>query len=240
MILWPELDEVFSLFPSSKIIGPEGAKRLAKKTKMYKTISLGVDTDLYSFQLKKDDYLLWIGRLGKAKDEKGNFIDLKGVRWAIKLARATNSRLLMGGNVEDPDFFKRDVKPYLSNKIKWITKVSFEQPLNKRQVAKLMQKAKVFLMMCEAFGLVAMEAQSCGTPVIGFAGKRPSKIVINGKTGFTVKRKDGLEGLKKALGNIDKINPKDCREHIEKNFSLERTIDNYEKVYKVLVGKKIK
>lgn len=235
LILWPELDEAFSLFPRSKIIGPESAKRSAKKTKLYKAISLGINTDLFSFQPKKDDYLLWIGRLGKAKDEKGNFIDLKGVRWAIKLARATNSKLLMAGSVEDPEFFKRDVKPYLSKKIKWITKVSFEQPLSKKQVAKLMRKAKVFLMMSDSFGLVAMEALSCGTPVIGFAGKRPSKIVINGKTGFAVKRKDGLEELKRALKNIDKINPKDCREHIEKNFSLEKMIDSYEKVYRKLV-----
>ena len=239
MAMSAELDKIFSLFPKSRIIcASKAAKKLAKKTKIYKVIYHGIDTDLYKFFPKKEDYLLWIGRLAKSKDEKGNFMDPKGVRWAIKLARETNSKLLLAGNVEDPEFFKRDVKPYLSKKIKWVGPVSFEQPLSKKQVAKLMQKAKVFLMttqLNEAFGLVMAEAQSCGTPVIGFDRGPVSEIVIDGKTGFVVKPKEGISGLKKALKNIDKIKPEDCRKNVEKNFSLEKMIDNYEKTYQEVI-----
>ena len=238
----PELDEVFSLFPKAHLICiSKVSKGLAKKSKISKVIYNGIDTNIYKFSAKKDDYLLWIGRLGKTKDKKGNFIDAKGVRWAIQLARETNSRLLLSGQVEDPKFFERDVKPYLSRKIKWIGPISFEQPLTKKQVSKLMEKAKVFLMTInwqEPFGLVMAEAQSCGTPVIGFNRGSVPELVVDGKTGFVVKPKDGIVGLKKALKNIDEINPKDCREHIEKKFSLEKMVENYEKTYRELISKK--
>jgi len=239
MAMSPELDEVFSLFPKAHIIcASKAAKKIAKKTKIYKVIYHGVDTDLYRFCPKKDNYLLWIGRLSKAKDKYGNFMDPKGIRWAIKLARETNSELRLVANVEDPDFFKKDVKPYLSKKIKWIGPVSFEQPLTKKQVAKLMQKAKVFLMttqLNEAFGLVMAEAQSCGTPVIGFDRGPVPEIVINRKTGFVVKS-NNLTELKKALKNIEKIKSKDCRKNVEKNFSLEKMVQNYEKTYKKIIS----
>ncbi len=235
----PEFDEVLSLFKKSYFICiSKAAKKLTKKTKIYKVIHNGVDTKLYKFSAEKEDYLLWIGRLGKAKDKKGNFMDAKGVRWAIKLARETNSKLLLAGNVEDPEFFEKDVKPYLNRKIKWVGPISFEQPLNKKQVAKLMQKAKAFLMTInwyEPFGLVMAEAQSCGTPVIGFDRGAVPELVVNGKTGFVVNPKNGIQGLKKALKNIDKIKPGDCRENVEKKFSLEKMINNYEKTYQEVI-----
>jgi len=242
-----ELDFALSLFNNQKNIFfisiSKAAKKLAKKTKIYQTIYNGIDTNLYKFFPKKEKYLLWIGRLSKAKDNSGRFLDPKGVRWAIRLARETNSKLLLSGNVEDIKFFNKDVKPYLSSKIRWIGKISPEQPLSKREVVKLMQKAKAFLMTVnwyEPFGLVMAEAQSCGTPVIGFKRGSVSELVKNGKTGFVVSPKEGIEGLKNALKNIDKINPKDCRENAERNFSLEKMVENYEKTYCKILRKQPK
>jgi glycosyltransferase involved in cell wall biosynthesis len=233
-----ELDQALSLFNSLQnvffISISKAAKRLVKKTKIFKVIYNGIDTNLYKFCEKKEEYLLWIGRLSKAKDKSGNFLDPKGVRWAIKLARETGSKLLLAGNVEDIEFFNRDVKPYLSRRIQWVAPISKEQPLSKKEVAKLMQKAKAFLMTVnwyEPFGLVMAEAQSCGTPVIGFKRGSVEELVKNGKTGFVVDQKEGIEGLKRALKNIDKIDPKNCRKWVEENFSLEKMIANYEKTY---------
>lgn len=235
----PELDETLSLFKKSYFICiSKAAKKLTKKTKIYKVIYNGIDTELYKFSAKKEDYLLWIGRLSKARDKNGNFLDPKGIKWAIKLAKETNSKLYLSGNVEDPEFFERDVKPYLSSKIKWIGPVSAEQPLSKGEVVKLMQKAKTFLMTvnwAEPFGLVMIEAQSCGTPVIGFDRGAVSELIVDGKTGFVVPPKEGINGLKRALKNIDKIKPEDCRKHIEKNFSLEKMVENYEKTYREIM-----
>jgi len=235
----PQLDEALSLFPGSYLVSiSKSAKRLAKKAKISKVIYNGIDTRLYKFSAKKEGYLLWIGRLSKAKDKRGNFMDPKGVKWAIKLAEATNSELLLSGNVEDPEFFEKEVKPHLSKKIRWIGPVSFDQPLTKREVANLMRKAKCFLMTInweEPFGLVMAEAQSCGTPVIAFKRGSASELVKDGKTGFVVDPKKGLQGLKKALKKIHTIKPEDCRKHIEKNFSLEKMVENYEKAYEYVI-----
>lgn len=237
-----ELDQVLSLFNSQKNIFfvtiSKKAKKLAKKTKIYKVIYNGIDTNFFKFSSKKEDYLLWIGRLSKAKNKKGDFLDPKGVKWAIKLARETGKKLLLSGNVEDIEFFNKEVRPYLSRKIQWVGKVLPEQPLSKKEVAKLMQRAKVFLMTVnweEPFGLVMAEAQSCGTPVIGFKRGAVPELVKDKKTGFVVEPKDGIEGLKKALKRIDQIDPKDCRKHIEENFNLEKMVENYERTYKEIV-----
>lgn len=242
--LTPELDDILSCFnnlENSYLVSLSYAhKKLAKKTKIWKVIYNGTDTNLYKFCEKKDDYLLWLGRLSKSKDKKGNFIDPKGVKWAIRLAKETNSKLLLSGNVEDQAFFEKEVKPHLSSKIKWIGRVLQEQPLTKKEVVKLMQKAKAFLMTVnweEPFGLVMAEAQSCGTPVIGFDRGSVKELVVDGKTGFVVNPKEGISGLKKALRKLEQISPTDCRKHIEENFSLKKMVENYEKTYENIIKK---
>jgi hypothetical protein len=238
MAMSKKLDEVFSEFSNTNLIcASESAKKMAHKTKMFKVIHHGVDLNLYKFESQKDDYLLWIGRLSKAKDSSGNFMDPKGVKTAIELAQKTNQRLMLVANVEDNIFFEKEVKPYLSDKIQWVGDIGSEQPLSKKEISKLMQKAKALLMttkLPEAFGLVMAEAQSCGTPVIGFDIGPVSEIIINKKTGFVVKIKDGVKGMIKVLKKIEDIKPADCRKNAEENFSIERMVSDYEAIYKIL------
>lgn len=235
----PELDQVLSVFSDSYLISISNAhKRLFKKAQIYRVIYNGVDTDLYSYYQKKDDYLLWLGRLSAAKNEDGSFIDPKGVRWAIELAKKTNNKLLISGNVEDIKFYERDIKPYLNDKIKWVGPISKELPLDKQQVVNLMQKAKAFLMTInwqEPFGLVMAESMSCGTPVIGFDRGSVSELVVDGKTGYVVDPKQGIEGLKKALDKINVIKSIECRNHIVNNYSINKMVTNYLKCYQDVI-----
>ena len=231
----PEFDAVLSLFPKTYLVSISQAhRRLFKKAHISQVIYNGVDTSLYAFDDQKQDYLLWLGRLGRAKDKQGRFFDAKGARWAIKLAQETRQKLIMAGNVEDPKFFKNDVKPHLNDKIRWIGGVSPEYTLTKQKVARLMQKARCFLMTVnwyEPFGLVMAEAQSCGTPVIGFNKGSVRELVVDGKTGFVVEYRQGTKGLKTALSKIDLIKPQDCRDHVVENFSIEKMVKNYERAY---------
>ncbi|MCR4276897.1 MAG: glycosyltransferase, partial [Candidatus Roizmanbacteria bacterium] len=81
---FPEYDEALSLFPECYHISiSEAHKKLFKKAKIFKVVYNGVDTNIYSYQEKKEDYLLWLGRLSKAKNPDGSFMDPKGVKWAI-------------------------------------------------------------------------------------------------------------------------------------------------------------
>ncbi len=233
------IDEVISLYKKSSFVAISKAqKKMFHKATISDVVYNGIDTEIYSFEEKKDDYLLWLGRLSKAKNNDGSFMDPKGVVWAIELAKKTNNRLLLSGNVEDMDFFNTSVKPHLNEKIQWIGKVSKDQSLQRQQVIQLMQKAKAFIMSVnweEPFGLVMVEAMSCGTPVIGFDRGAVSEIVLNNKTGFVVDPKNGVNSLADALSKIDSIKHKDCREWVLQHFTLEKMVEGYEKVYEKIV-----
>lgn len=238
----PELDEVLGLFNNTYFVSISQAhKKLFQKTKIFKVVYNGIDTDIYSFQEKKDDYLLWLGRLAKAKNPDSSFMDPKGAKWAIKLAEATGSRLMMSGNIEDMKFYEQDIKPHLSEKIKWVGPQSSELVLTKPEVAALMAKAKAFLMPInwyEPFGLVIAESMSCGTPVIGFDRGAVKELIEEGKTGFVVPPETGVDGLVEALSKLPQIKPQECREHVVKNFSTQTMVDNYEKTYQEILALK--
>jgi glycosyltransferase involved in cell wall biosynthesis len=235
----PEMDDALSHFKESNLVCiSNSAKDLAKNSQILKVVYNGIDTSLFKYEKEKQDYLLWIGRLSKARDKDGNFLDPKGVKWAIKLAKETGSKLKFFGNVEDIEFFDKEVKPNLNDDIQFVAPVSKEQPLGKEDVVKYMQGAKAFLMTvnwAEPFGLVMAEAMSCGTPVIGFDNGSVPELVEDGKTGYVVKYGEGIDGLKAALGKIDSIKTEDCRERVEKLFSIDAMVDNYENIYQDLV-----
>lgn len=232
----PEFEEALSFFPDTHLISiSEAHKSGFNKAPIERVIYNGIDTSLYAFDGQKEDYLLWIGRLGKAKNDDGTFMDAKGVGWAIELAEATGETLKLVGNVEDPAFFDTVVKPHLNEKIQWVSgHISSEQPLPKEAIVKLMQKAKAYLMTInwnEPFGLVMAEAMSCGTPVIGFDRGSVKEVIAHGKTGFVVDPVTGVHGLQSALRMIPSIKPQDCRDHVVSHFSLETMVNNYEQEY---------
>ena len=229
------IDDLLARFNKPYLIAlSEGYKKLYKRASIYDVVYNGVDTNLYSYKEEKQDYLLWIGRLARGRKDDGSYIDQKGVGWAIRLAEQSGSRLKMAGPCEDIEFFEKEVKPHLNDKIEWAGEVSSEQSLPVEKIVELMQNAKVFLMTInqeEPFGLVMAEAMSCGTPVIGFNRGAVSEVIADGKTGFIVDPESGIDGLKTALAKIETINPADCRKRVEELFNIEKMIDNYEKVY---------
>lgn len=237
-----ELDNVLSLFSKTTLVALSNAhKKLFKKAIINEVVYNGIDTNLYAFSKNQGDYLLWLGRLSKSKDKNGEFLDPKGVRWAIELAKKTGEKLLLSGNVEDMDFYNRDVKPYLSEKIQWVGPVSSEQMLKREQVVGLMQGAKAYLMTInweEPFGLVMVEAMSCGTPVIAFNRGSVPEIVVNGLTGYVTDYSSGIDGLVRTVNTLNALSEEDynqmrfaCRKHIKENFNIEQMVNNYEKLY---------
>ncbi len=237
----PELDDVLSAFPDAKLISISKAHMSEfKKAKFIKCVYNGVDTNTYAYSEGNEDYMLWLGRLSKAKKNDGSFLDPKGVTWAIKLAKATGQKLLISGSVEDQEFYDKEIKPNLGDNIRWYGPISPEQKLERADVIKIMQRAKVFLMTInwnEPFGLVMAEAMSCGTPVIGFNRGAVSEVIKDSVTGFVVDPSRGVDGLVEAMDKLASISSKDCRAHILDNFSIENMVNNYESVYSEVTAK---
>ena len=89
----------------------------------------------------------------------------------------------------------------------------------------------------EAFGLVAVEAMSTGTPVIGFNRGGLKETIINGKTGFLV---NTVEEMAKKIKQVGEIDRSTCRTHAITNFSATAMAERYIKYYQSIIAKNIK
>lgn len=206
----------------------------------------GMDTTVFSYCEEPEDYIFWIGRT-KAK---------KGLKEAVITAVDTGVKLKAAQATKRPDdkiYFEEEIKPISDNH----ENVEFLGIITYPGKIELYQKAKVFIFPInweEPFGLTMIEAMATGTPVIAFARGSVPEVVVDGETGFIVNssdddirgdfiiKKTGVEGLKEAVKKIYSM-PKDeymrmrvnARKHIEKNFSVERMVDDYENIYQKIV-----
>ena len=147
------------------------------------------------------------------------------------------------------DFYNTKVAPYIDGK-NIVSRGFFEG--NKK--SDFIRKGKAFLFPLrwdEPFGLTMIEAMACGTPVIAYNHGSVSEIVRDGLTGFIVDpddedrpgkgtwviKKQGIEGLIEAVRRIGEIDRKACRKHIEDNFTVEKMVDGYEKVYHKILNR---
>ncbi|MCX6760317.1 MAG: glycosyltransferase family 4 protein, partial [Candidatus Nealsonbacteria bacterium] len=239
---------------NSKLISISNNQRKdAPRLNYISTIYNGTDTNLFGFNSKPNNYLLFLGEL----------VERKGVREAILAAKKLRLKLLIAGRIpllipsqiKDYSFFEKHVKPELNREsIKYVGETASEK------TAKLYRNAKATLFPIrweEPFGLVMTESMSCGTPIIAFAMGSVPEIIKDGETGFIVNsspfnmrgswiiKKTGIEGLCEAISRIYNM-PKEeyqkmrenCRKHVEKNFAPERMVDEYEKIYYKILNKK--
>ena len=81
----------------------------------------------------------------------------------------------------------------------------------------------------EPFGMVMVEALACGTPVIAFPEGAAVEIVVDQKTGFLV---DDERGMADAIGQLHRIDARDCRAWVRQNCDVEVVAAAYERVYR--------
>lgn len=186
-----------------------------------RTIYHGIDPKDFSFQENKEDYLLFFGRI---HPDKGTHI-------AIEIARSTGYRLKIAGLLQDEEYFNEQVRPHIDNdRVQYLGNA---EPALRNQ---LLGNAKALLhpiFFEEPFGLSVIEAMMCGTPVIAFARGSMPELIIDGTTGYLVNDTAGAVAAVKKMKNIS---PFACRDHAEKNFSLERMTEEYSSVYEGMLA----
>jgi glycosyltransferase involved in cell wall biosynthesis len=182
----------------------------------------------------------------------GRIVPEKGFTDAIEAAAACHERLLIVGQEysKRPDsleYFEHEIAPRIDKKqVLWESVVRREHLIGHYQTA----KALLFpIHWEEPFGLVMIEAMACGLPVIAYHRGSVSEIIRDGLTGYIIDegtegstnipnpaiKTKGIAGLVEAIGKIDAIDPKKCREHVEKHFSTDTMIKAYIKVYKDII-----
>jgi len=188
-----------------------------------RTIHHGINLDAFTFNpTPQGGYLLFFGRIHPDK----------GAKEAIEIARRTGSRLIMAGIIQDQDYYEREVEPYLDkNGITYVGSVGPE----KRDA--LMRDAIALLHPInfnEPFGLSIIESMACGTPVIAFNRGSMPEIIQNSVNGYLVST---VEEAVLAVGRLGEIDRAGCRKIIEENFSVERMVSDYIKVYEEIIEK---
>lgn len=181
-----------------------------------KTIHNGIDLQYFPFREKADDYVAWLGRIAP----------VKGLKEALQAAKLAGVSLKASGPVDFADYFSREVKPLLDEKRTVIPPFHFSRK------GEFLGSAKAVLMPVmweEPFGLVAIEAMACGTPVIAYARGGLKETVVDGVTGFLV---NSPEEMAEKIKMIDRIDRKKCREHVERYFSSQVMAENYVTYYK--------
>lgn len=191
------------------------------------TVYNGIETSTYEFypEPSQPPYLTFFGRISPEK----------GPHLAIELAKRTGWRLVMAGKVDRADqaFYEREIKPLIDGK-----QIVYVGEANHAQKSEIMGGAVATLCMLtweEPFGLVMPESMVCGTPVIAMARGSAPELIAHGKTGFLCRTMDECV---EAINQIETIDRKACREHVEKNFSHIRMVEGYEAVYYQLVEKR--
>ncbi len=101
-----------------------------------------------------------------------------------------------------------------------------------RKVALLRGARAVLLPLLweEPFGLVAIEAMLCGTPVLGFARGSFPEIVDEGLTGFLAPAGD-VEALARAAQGLARFDRAACARRARARFSTGQMAGAYEALY---------
>tara|TARA_Y100000034_G_scaffold136119_1_gene210899 strand:+ start:3273 stop:4340 length:1068 start_codon:yes stop_codon:yes gene_type:complete len=179
----------------------------------------GIHPDQYELVQKKGDYAVFFSRISK----------IKGVHDAISIARACGIKLFVAGSdtfVDDPAYVLRVMKECDGEQIIYLGEVSEEKKHKLLREAKLMLFPTLF---DEPFGLVAIEAMACGTPVVASANGAMPQVI--GKEGGIIcnNRSEYVDAVTRIVNGKTKLSAKGCRRQAER-FTAKMMVDRYEKL----------
>ena len=83
----------------------------------------------------------------------------------------------------------------------------------------------------ERFGLVLVEANAAGVPVIAMDLGSCREVIEDGRTGFLV---DNVQEAARALERLSAIDRGACRQRVQERFSIEAMVESYERVYRTI------
>jgi N-acetyl-alpha-D-glucosaminyl L-malate synthase BshA len=177
---------------------------------------------------------------GKILMHISNFRPVKRIRDIVcvfaKVRQAISTKLVMIG-----DGPERTAAEALVNELKLGGEVHFLG--NQVGVEELLGQADLFLLPTdgESFGLGALEAMSCGVPVIGCQKGGLPEVVLHGQTGFLAPVGDVEAMSEYALkiltdDDLGKQMGENARQRVLKSFDAELIVPQYEEFYKQVVG----
>jgi glycosyltransferase involved in cell wall biosynthesis len=195
------------------------AKRIKKLYRRdSKVIYPPVDVENFKLVEEKESYYLTASRM----------VSYKKLDLIVKaFAKMPDKKLIVVG--DGPDKSKIDALATKNIDVKGF--------VSKDELINYMQKAKAFVFAAEEdFGIIPVEAQACGTPVIAYGKGGSLETIIENETGMFFNQQNE-ESIIDAVTKFEKkvFNPKQIRKNAEK-FSKQR----FEKEFETYVQEKIK
>lgn len=175
----------------------------------------------FPFSEKKDDYLLYLGRL----------ITRKGILVAVETAKALNLPLKIAGQGIKEYKPGRIVSDELTIKYDKLEYVGYAD-IKKR--GELMSHARAVFVptyYIEPFGGVAVEAMMCGTPVLTTDWGAFTETVQHGVTGYRCRT---LDQFVWAAGNVQKLDYKKIRDLTIANYSIKKIGKMYQEYFNMI------
>lgn len=180
------------------------------------TVYNGIDLSNLTFRETPGDKLVHYGRIHNDK----------GTHLAIEVAKRAGLDLVIAGIIQDQDYFDTLVKPHLNQ-----SSIQYIGPVNPVQRDALLKQAYAVLhlnLIPERFGLVMAESLAAGVPVIAMDLGSCREVIADKQTGYLV---NNVDEAVEAVRRIDLIDRKMCRRRVEENFTIDKMVSGYEKVY---------
>ncbi|MHC4749154.1 MAG: glycosyltransferase, partial [Planctomycetota bacterium] len=180
------------------------------------TVYNGIDLSNLTFRETPGDKLVHYGRIHNDK----------GTHLSIEVAKKCGMDLIIAGIIQDQAYFDNLVKPHLNQ-----SSIQFIGPVDPVQRDALLKEAYTVIhlnLIPERFGLVMAESMAAGVPVIAMDLGSCREVIADKQTGYLV---NNVDEAVEAVGKIGKIDRKKCRQRVEENFTIDKMVEGYEKVY---------
>jgi glycosyltransferase involved in cell wall biosynthesis len=171
----------------------------------------------------------WSPSAGGGAVFAGRLSPEKGAREAIEIAKAAGVGIDVYGDTYDAEYTREQIDPRRSE-----PGVAIHEGVPRTELWEVMARAAVVLCPArweEPFGMVAAEAQACGTPVVAFRRGALDEVILDGVTGFLV-APDDIDAAAKAVDGTAQLSRSECRKHAEQQLDLELSLDAHERLYR--------
>lgn len=222
----PDLKPFYRVFRDIPLVSISNHQRLPMPpVNWVGTVYHGLPEDLLPFSpVAKGGYLAFLGRISPEKRPDR----------AIRIAAKAGWKLKIAAKIDRADqaYWNDVIRPMVESN----PDVEFIGEIGERDKAAFLGDAAALLFPIdwpEPFGLVMIEAMSCGTPVIAFRNGSVPEVIQPGENGWIVQSE---EEAVRALADLPSMSRKRTRAVFERRFTVARMARQYEEVYRALPG----
>jgi glycosyltransferase involved in cell wall biosynthesis len=214
----PDMAWFFGCHPDAWIsaVSEHQARKLAQSgARRCTAIPNGICGEDFQFQPRSGGGLLFMGRMEA----------VKGPDLAVRVACELGRPLTLAGPITDPKYFTLAIEPFLNDVIRYVGVAD-----HRRKVDLFGDAACALLPFRreEPFGMVAVEAMACGTPVVALDRGAMPEIVDPGVTGYLA---DTEENLAAAVVESMKLDRQAVRARALSRFSIDDVAERYYRLY---------